>query len=105
VALHRPDWSDQSHSLAFTLQSVRARFLLHVILNAYWELLTFELPPAPSESLQEWRRCIDTALEPPDDISPWATAPAVLGMTYATQPRSVVVLARALDKSTRGLAK
>ena len=44
VRLGRPDWSDHSHSLAFTMESLRARFLLHGIFNAYWEPLTFELP-------------------------------------------------------------
>ena len=63
VELKRPDWSDHSHSLAFTLRSLRARFLLHGILNAYWEPLSFELPPAPAEHQRGWRRCIDTSLE------------------------------------------
>jgi glycogen operon protein len=30
VNLNQPDWSDHSHSLAVTTQSVGARFLLHV---------------------------------------------------------------------------
>ena len=73
VALQRPDWSDHSHSLALTLRSLRARFLLHGMLNAYWEPLTFELPPVSAE--QAWRRWIDTALDSPDDICPWESAP------------------------------
>ena len=77
VALNRPDWSEHSHSLAFTFRSLRARFLLHGMLNAYWEPLTFELPPVPAESQQRWRRCIDTALASPDDIYPWEKAPFV----------------------------
>ena len=52
-----------------------APFLLHGMLNAYWEPLTFELPPVPAE--QGWRRCIDTALDSPDDICPWKSAPVV----------------------------
>jgi glycogen operon protein len=55
VMLRRPDWSDNSHSLAFTLQSLRGRFLLHGMLNAYWEELTFELPPVAPELQQAWR--------------------------------------------------
>jgi len=47
------------------------------MLNAYWEPLTFELPPVPADRQQRWRRCIDTALDSPDDICPWETAPAV----------------------------
>jgi len=97
VALNRPDWSEHSHSLAFTLRSLRGRFLLHGMLNAYWEPLAFELPPAPAESQQSWRRCIDTALASPDDISPWETAPPVAQATYVVQPRSVVLLALPLQ--------
>jgi isoamylase len=99
VALKRPDWSDQSHSLAFTLRTLRARFLLHGMLNAYWEPLKFELPPVPADRQQRWRRCIDTALDSPDDICPWETAPVVTQATYVAQPRSVVLLALALEGS------
>ena len=96
VALKRPDWSDHSHSLAFTLRSLRGRFLLHGMLNAYWESLTFELPLV-AERQQTWRRCIDTALKSPDDICPWEDAPVVRQATYVVQPRSVVLLALALE--------
>ena len=47
------------------------RFLLHGMLNAYWEPLTFELPPAPAVHLG-WRRAFDTFLEPPQDICDFA---------------------------------
>ncbi len=92
VTLHHPDWSEHSHTLAFTLRSVHARFLLHAMLNAYWEPLTFELPPIPAESRQPWRRCIDTARPSPDDFWPWEEAPFVEQTTYVVQPRSVAVL-------------
>jgi len=88
VVLKCPDWSDHSHSLAFTLRSFRGRFLLHGMLNAYWERLTFELPPMT----QGWRRCIDTALASPDDVCPWECAPVVRQGTYDVQSRSVVLL-------------
>jgi glycogen operon protein len=99
VALNRPDWSDHSHSLAFTVRSLSGRYLLHGMLNAYWEPLSFELPPVPTERQQKWRRCIDTALESPDDICRWETAPVVTQVTYAVQPRSVVLLALALEQA------
>jgi glycogen operon protein len=102
VALNRPDWSDHSHSLAFTLCSLNARFMLHVILNAYWEPLTFELPPVPAGD--SWRRCIDTALAPPDDIAPWDAAPVVATATCVVQPRSVVLLALPLTAADDGQA-
>jgi glycogen operon protein len=96
VTLDRPDWSEHSHSLAFTLESLLGRFLLHGILNAYWEPLTFQLPPPAAEG-RRWRRCIDTALPSPDDIWLWDQAPVVSGTSYVVQPRSVVVLALGLQ--------
>ncbi|WP_337287749.1 glycogen debranching protein GlgX [Candidatus Methylomirabilis sp.] len=105
VALNRPDWSEYSHALAFTLRSLRARFLLHAMLNAYWEPLTFELPPISTESRQCWRRCVDTALASPDDICPWEKAPLVAQTTYVVQPRSVVLLALALQATAEGVSQ
>ena len=92
VLLNRPDWSEHSHSLAFTLQTVRGQFLMHGMLNAYWKPLMFELPPAPA-GYGTWRRCIDTALASPDDINRWDVAPTVTTTTYEVHPRSVVLLA------------
>lgn len=97
VMLAHPDWRDNSHSLAFSLESLGARFQFHVILNAYWEPLTFELPVEPGKA---WRRCIDTALASPDDINPWDAAPAVEQTAYLAQPRSVILLACALAESS-----
>jgi isoamylase len=105
VALNRPDWSEHSHSLAFTLRSLRARYLLHGMLNAYWEPLTFELPPVLAEDQQPWRRCIDTALASPDDIYLWEKAPLVTQATYLVQPRSLALLALALQSKAQGVAQ
>ena len=101
LALNRPDWSEHSHSLAFTLRTLRSRFLLHGMLNAYWEALKFELPPVPAESQQRWRRCIDTALASPDDIYPWENAPFVKQASYVVQPRSVVFLVLPLQAAAQ----
>jgi glycogen operon protein len=98
VRLMHPDWSEQSHSLAFAMWSLRTRFVLHGILNAYWEPLQFQLPPSPSADRDEWRRCIDTALPSPEDIQAWEDAPVVKQTTYLVQPRSIVLLALALDE-------
>ena len=89
--LDRPDWNDESHSLALTAGTLDGRFLVHVIVNAYWEPLAFELPGA-AKSEQGWRRLIDTGLDSPDDICDGSDAPLVPGDSYLTQPRSVVVL-------------
>jgi len=54
------------------------------------------LPPVPIGSGEQWRRCIDTALESPHDIEPWRSAHSVDQAIYEVQPRSVVLVALAL---------
>jgi isoamylase len=68
------------------------RLLMHLILNAYWEPLDFELPPAGKDGASRWRRWIDTARETPNDIAPWEEAPKVASLTYRAEARSVVAL-------------
>jgi glycogen operon protein len=94
VRLGSPDWADNSHSIALTLRSGRGRlpFWLHVMFNAYWEALDFDLPPAPAAAVADWQRWIDTSLESPEDINDPHTAPPVPGTQYRVAPRSVVGL-------------
>jgi isoamylase len=92
VRLDRPDWGDYSHSIAFNAELRRDNLSLHLIINAYWEPLAFELPPINGANL--WRRWIDTARASPDDIGLWTDAPAIEEASYRVQPRSVVVLYR-----------
>jgi isoamylase len=92
VKLHEPDWRDCSHSLALSAEIRKEGILFHLMLNAYWEPLEFELPPVDAGGESPWRRWIDTALASPHDIVAWQTARAVPGYTYRSGPRSVVVL-------------
>jgi len=69
VELHRPDWSDASHSLAFELvHADDPKTHLYVVFNSYWEPLEFELPPAPATRC--WAVAADTAAPAPDDVPP-----------------------------------
>jgi glycogen operon protein len=97
VKLGHPDWADSSHSLAFTLRSLHRRFLIHVMLNAYWEPLEFEIPPVDESEEGGWRRCIDTALQSPDDVAQWRNARCHEGRRCIVQPRSLVLLASRLQ--------
>ena len=91
VKLGQPDWAVWSHSLAFSAETQHDQLLVHVILNAYWEPLDFELAPLTgSDPL--WRRWVDTSLESPDDIVEWDAAPPVAGRAYRAGPRSVAAL-------------
>ena len=90
--LNQPDWSNWSHSVAFSLELKKEKQLLHLILNAYWEPLEFELPLVSYQSGAGWRRWIDTYLHSPHDIVDWQNAPPFAGRTYLVGPRSIVVL-------------
>ena len=92
VKLNQPDWSSHSHCLAFSVEVQKEKMLLHMILNAYWEPLDFELPPVGGNRGNLWRRWIDTSLDSPKDIFEWRTSPGVPGFTYRAEARSVVVL-------------
>jgi len=97
VKLGEPDWRHSSHSLAFTVKLTMDRTHYHIILNAYWEPLEFELPPVAGGARHPWRRWIDTFLDAPHDIVEWEHAPSVPGYTYRAEPRSVVVLFARLE--------
>jgi glycogen operon protein len=90
VKLNQPDWSASSHSLALALDLPESGLRLHLIWNAYWTPLVFELPS--SGAANPWRRWIDTALAPPEDIVEWQCAPSSPGGTYRAGARSVVAL-------------
>ena len=92
VKLNQPDWGASSHSVSFSAELRKERLLFHLILNAFWEPLEFELPLMEKGNGNAWRRWIDTGLDSPDDIAEWQAAPVVPGDTYRAQPRSVVVV-------------
>jgi isoamylase len=89
VKLHQPDWGDGSRSVALSARLRKEELLFHLILNAYWEALDFELPKPEGGT---WRRWIDTSLDSPDDIVPWHDAPAIPADAYRAGARSVVLL-------------
>lgn len=93
VKLGEPDWSDDSHSIAFELTGALGRYHLYCALNSYWEPLNFELPRVPA---QPFRLCIDTSLPSPDDIRPLLIAPPYEQSHYVVGPRTFVLFARSL---------
>jgi glycogen operon protein len=89
VEIGRPDLGPDSRSIALTLHVPGAA--LHLIANAWWEALDFELPDRDG-GLQPWRRVLDTSLDSPDDLIAYAAAPVVPEERYPVGPRSVVCL-------------
>ena len=91
VKLNQPDWSRFSHTIALGGELKGEGISVHIILNAYWESLEFEIPVLKG-GRENWRRWIDTALDSPNDICDWNAEQPVLGTTYRAGARSVVVL-------------
>jgi len=96
VKLNQPDWGADSHSIALTVRSIGGRFMIHIMVNAYWEGLEFEVPSVPKRS-GGWMRWIDTSRESPDDICHWEEAEAVRENVYLVKPRSVVILVAGME--------
>jgi glycogen operon protein len=92
VKLNQPDWGGDSHAIALNMRSLRDRFVIHIMINAYWEQLEFEVPPVVEFSGHDWKRWIDTSRESPDDISSWSEAVTVRNSVVPVQSRSVVAL-------------
>jgi len=91
VKLNQQDWSPASHSIALGGELKTEGVLAHIIMNAYWEPLEFELPVL-KDGRQHWRCWIDTALDPPNEICERNGDEPVVGNTYRAAARSVVVL-------------
>jgi isoamylase len=92
VKVGQPDWDNDSHSIAFEAELRHEGLCVYLILNAYWERLSFDLPPVGDGGTRTWRRWIDTSLESPHDIVAVRMAPLLAGQTYQAAARSVVVL-------------
>lgn len=86
------DLSHDSHSLAYCLLGVSLGDCdLYVMINAYWEPLTFRVQEGcPGQ----WRRAIDTSLASPNDISDPGSEPVVTSNAYESRARPVAVLIR-----------
>ena len=99
VRLGCPDWADESHCIAFTLRLGRGRlpFWLHVMFNAYWEALDFDVPPTPAAAISGWQRWIDTSQVSPEDVMDAANGPPVQGRQYHVVSRSVAALFLRID--------
>jgi isoamylase len=102
IKLNQPDWNSDSHSIAMTARSLRNRFTFHVMINAYWDKLKFEIPAARDLFGNDWRRWIDTSLATPDDIcNSWDAATVIREPVYTIEPRSVAVLLTRIRKISR----
>ncbi len=92
VKLGEPDWLPVSHSIAYTLEHEPSNEQFHIMINAFWEPLTFELPALPFEEGYRWHQCINTNKDWPEDIYDLKDTPAVDEDRFEVAARSIVVL-------------
>jgi glycogen operon protein len=95
VEPNKPDFTPLSRSLAFVLDGSQTEREpdrdFYILCNAWEEPLEFRVPPSPSQRI--WRRLVDTALRPPEDIRENEDGPRVaFGSMYRAAPYSSVVL-------------
>jgi len=88
--LYQPDWGAKSRTLAFTLNYIASGDHLHVMINAHWEKVFFEVPLPGSSEI--WYRVVDTYRDSPDDFMELSKAPAQLTRQIQVQSRSIVIL-------------
>jgi glycogen operon protein len=90
VHLSAPDLSADSHSLANTAYLEEGGGF-HLMINAYWEPLSFALPVVPNDC-GPWHRLIDTFQDPPSDFEEHGVE--ITNQSVCTvQSRSITLLA------------
>ena len=90
VHLGEPDWMVYSRTLAFSLKHPESGEYFHIILNAYWKPLMFELPLL--ERGESWYLIVNTAFVSPRDFNDLDTATKVIGLRYRVEARAALVL-------------
>ncbi len=92
------DLGHDSRSLAFALHGESQQDIdLYVMINAYWEELTFQIQEGAAN---EWQRVIDTSLEAPFDFLELGNDSPLQSLHYQVSPRSVVVLTGGKDRDS-----
>nr|WP_232298979.1 glycogen debranching protein GlgX [Granulicella tundricola] len=92
IRLDKPDWSGQSHSLAFAWRNAALGEFRYVAINSFWNTLEFDLPPVAAGKSSGWLRVMDTSLGSPFDIADPGQYVSVSGSTYIVNPRSAILL-------------
>ncbi|WP_422925702.1 glycogen debranching protein [Singulisphaera sp. PoT] len=93
----QPDFSHNSHALAFALDGRRVDRPgvidrdFYFAFNAYWEPLIFRIPASPTGRI--WHRVVDTSLPSPEDAMEPDQGPNIPVLhPYKVEARSLVIL-------------
>jgi len=89
IELNKPDWSENSQSLAFTLFHPKAGEAVHVVVNAFWKSLKFQIPEIKGKT---WYKIVDTAAEAPNDFCEIGKGKIINKSLLTVSDRSIMVL-------------
>ena len=89
VKLKQPDWSEDSHSLSFTLLHPAANEVIHVMVNAYWKSLRFQIPDLKEK---KWHKIVDTSLNTPNDMIELKQSEIFSKKLITIPDRSIIIL-------------
>ena len=88
--LNEPGWNDpHARALAWTVAGSLAHSDIHVMVNMFWEPLTFEIPQIYERA---WYTAVNTALPSPQDINAPGNEALVNSHHVEVSGRSIVVL-------------
>ncbi len=88
--LNEPGWNDpHARALAWTVAGSLAHSDIHVMVNMYWEPLTFEIPQVYERA---WYTAVNTAMPSPQDINAPGNEVLVNSHHVEVSGRSIVVL-------------
>lgn len=86
----KPDFSENSLTISYTLKDFWNNSYYHFILNSFWDELDFKLPHYNNAT--QWEVIVDTAQESPKDFHPPGSSVCVEGDKYLASGRSFVIL-------------
>ena len=90
TTLNEPGWNDpHARALAWTVAGSLAHSDIHVMVNMYWEPLTFEIPQIYERA---WYTAVNTAMPSPQDINAPGNEVLVNSHHVEVSGRSIVVL-------------
>lgn len=89
VELNKPDWSENSHSLAFTLFHPEAKETIHVVVNAFWKNLKYQIPKLKGK---KWHKVVDTSALAPNDFFEFGKGEIVEKKLITVKDRTIIVL-------------
>ncbi len=88
IEIGKTDWGYHSHALAFNLKNPKYTEQLHVMINAFWEPLSFQLP---NKGITRWKKVLDTSKPSPYDFVNKDQGEKVKDFECLVDSRSIVI--------------